>query len=274
MAVDHYENFPVASVLLPRAVRTDVINLYRFARVADDIADEGDATPAQRLQALREFRRALHHIGEHKDTDSVGDLALDQIFLPLGQTIARHRLPLTPLTNLLCAFEQDIQVKSYLSEDSLNDYCRRSANPVGRLLLHLFGQADEESLWQSDAICTALQRINFLQDVAIDFEKDRIYIPQTDLTLAGVTKQHFEKQICDAAWQALMKQQISVCRGLMQKGAPLGRNLRGRIGLEIRLIIQGGLRILEKIEAIEFDVFRHRPVLRRSDWIRMLWRAL
>jgi len=274
MAVDHYENFPVASVLLPRAVRTDVINLYRFARAADDIADEGDATPARRLHELREFRRALHHIGEHKDTGSVGDLALDQIFLPLSKTIARHRLPLTPLTDLLCAFEQDVQVKRYLSEDSLSDYCRRSANPVGRLLLHLFGQADESSLKQSDAICTSLQRINFLQDIAIDFEKDRIYIPQSDLNLAGVTKQHFEQQICDAAWQALMKQQIAVCRELMREGAPLGRRLRGRIGLEIRLIMQGGLRILEKIEAIDFDVFRHRPVLRRSDWIRMLWRAL
>jgi squalene synthase HpnC len=274
MAVDHYENFPVASVLLPRAVRTDVINLYRFARAADDIADEGDASPALRLQQLREFRRALHHIGEHNDAESVGNSELDKIFLPLGQTIARHRLPLTPLTDLLSAFEQDVQVKRYLNEDSLRDYCRRSANPIGRLLLHLFGQIDEISLQQSDAICTALQRINFLQDIAIDWKKDRIYIPQSDLNAAGVTKQHFEQQISDAAWEAMMQQQIAVCRGLMQHGSPLGRRLKGRFGLEIRLIIQGGLRILERIEAIDGDVFRHRPVLGRSDWIRMLWRAL
>lgn len=274
MAVDHYENFPVASLLLPSDIREDVVHLYRFARAADDIADEGNANVATRRAELAKFRHALTLVSEHPDVKTVGDRKLDAIFLPLARTIHKHRLPLVPLTDLLSAFEQDTQVQRYRDEAHLMDYCRRSANPVGRLMLHLFGQTDRNSLSQSDAICTALQRINFLQDVAIDLRKQRIYIPADALNAAGVTHETLIQGQCNDAWQTLMRQQIQVCRELMQLGAPLGNRLQGRIGLEIRLIIAGGLRILDKIEAADFDVFNRRPTLNKIDWIRMFVRAL
>ena len=274
MAVNHYENFPVASVLLPASIRTDVVNLYRFARSADDIADEGDASPIERLKALSQYRQALHTIGENPRLKSVGDASLDLIFVPLAATIIKHSLPLTPCSDLLSAFEQDITVKHYQTEQSLNDYCRRSANPVGRLMLILFQKNDALSHGQSDAICTALQRINFLQDIAIDFDKERIYLPKQSIEASGVTLAHFTQQRCDKAWCRLMEGQVQICRHLMQQGAPLGRRLRGRAAWEMRLIIQGGLRILEKIEAVNFDVFRHRPTLNKADWARLIWRSI
>lgn len=274
MAVNHYENFPVASVLLPASIRTDVVNLYRFARSADDIADEGDAPASERLQALNQYRQALHTIGENPRLKSVGDANLDPIFVPLAATISRHNLPLTPFSDLLSAFEQDITVKRYQTEQSLTDYCKRSANPVGRLMLILFQKNDALSRDQSDAICTALQRINFLQDIAIDFDKERIYLPKQSIEISGVTLEHFAQQRCDSAWQTLMQGQVQICRDLMQQGAPLGRRLKGRAAWEMRLIIQGGLRILEKIEAVNFDVFRHRPTLNKTDWARLIWRSI
>ncbi|MCD8505079.1 MAG: squalene synthase HpnC [Burkholderiaceae bacterium] len=273
MAVNHYENFPVASLLLPANIREDVVHLYRFARAADDVADEGNASPAERLAELARFRHALILVSEEPNISTVGSQKLDDIFLPLSKTIHKHRLPLTPLNDLLCAFEQDTQVKRYRDEAHLLDYCRRSANPVGRLMLHLFGQTDEDSLLQSDAICTALQRINFLQDVAIDLRKQRVYLPLDALNTAGVTVEQIALGDCNAAWQELMRGQIMVCRNLMREGEPLGRRLKGRIALEIRLIVTGGLRILEKIEEVNFDVFNRRPTLNKLDWIRMLARA-
>jgi squalene synthase HpnC len=274
MAIDHYENFPVASLLLPANIRQDVIHLYRFARAADDIADEGNASPAQRRSELARFRHALTLVSEDPNAATVADPALDAIFLPVSQTIHQHRLPLGPLMDLLSAFEQDTQVQRYRDEAHLMDYCRRSANPVGRLMLHLFGQTDPDSLRQSDAICSALQRINFLQDVAIDLRKQRIYLPQDALEAAGVTIEQLSKGPCDNAWQTLMRQQIEICRNLMDQGQPLGRRLKGRVALEIRLIMAGGLRILEKIESVNFDVFNRRPTLNKLDWIRMLAKAL
>jgi squalene synthase HpnC len=274
MAVDHYENFPVASILLPKDIRGDVVNLYRFARAGDDIADEGDLAPRVRLQKLAQMRQALNQISENPRVATLDNNEWDLIFLPLAQTIAKHALPITPLGDLLSAFEQDVHTKRYLSEDRLMDYCTRSANPVGRLMLHLFKQTDPQSLQESDAICTALQRINFLQDVAIDLRKDRVYLPEQAMHQAGVSMSHLTEARCDQAWRDLMRSQIHICRDLMRQGAPLGRRLTGRIGLEIRLIIQGGLRILEKIEHIDFDVFHKRPSLKPKDWGVMLYRAL
>lgn len=274
MPVDHYENFPVASVLLPAAVRQDVVNIYRFARAADDVADEGQASAGERLRTLSQFRQGIHAIGEKAQIKDLGDDSLDAIFVPLAQTINKHRLPITPFSDLLSAFEQDITVKHYQTEQTLLDYCQRSANPIGRLMLALFRHTDTESLAQSDAICTALQRINFLQDVAIDWTKDRVYLPRQAMANAGVYAQHIALGKCDSAWQRLMQSQIQICRDLMRHGAPLGRRLDGRFGLEIRLIMAGGLRILEKIEAVDYDVFEQRPTLTRSDWPRLLWRAL
>lgn len=272
MAVDHYENFPVASLLLPKAIRTDVINLYRFARSADDVADEGDDPPLQRLARLREYRRALHDVAETGRVQTE-DAQIRAIFEPLAQSIARHVLPISLLDDLLTAFEQDISVKRYATNRTLDQYCMRSANPVGRLMLQLFRKTDDESLAQSDAICTALQRINFLQDVAIDWQKGRVYLPQEDLEQFGVSEAQIEAGLVDQNWHSLMAHHTARCRDLLHFGQPLGKNLKGRVGLEIRLIVQGGLRVLEKLEAVEFDVFKRRPVLVRSDWPRMLMRA-
>ena len=266
MAVDHYENFPVASILLPRHLRSAVTDIYRFARGADDIADEGDAPPVERLAALQEYREAILLIAN-------GDIPADR-FRPLALTIQRHALPTEAFLDLLSAFDQDIVQKRYQSYADLLDYCRRSANPVGTLMLHLYKTTDAHAMELSAAICSALQLINFLQDVAIDWKKDRIYLPQDELEYFGVTENHFAVARTDQAWCQLMQFQVNRTRGLLNSGRPLGRMLSGRIGLELRLIIQGGLRILEKIELVRFDVFRHRPTLGAQDWALMFWRAL
>ena len=275
MSANHYENFPVASWLLPKHLRRAVLNIYRFARSADDIADEGDASDAERLQALQAYRTALSACAQ----SASGQPAklrpeLNPIFAPLGQIIADHDLPLEPFEDLLSAFEQDIVQKRYADQASLDHYCARSANPVGRLMLHLYGAISPESFAQSDAICTALQRLNFLQDVAIDWQKNRIYLPQQELQRFGVTEQTIANAEVNHAWKTLLQEQVSACRALLHFGLPLGRRLPGRIGLELRLIVQGGLRILEKIEHVDFDVFRRRPTLGAYDWAIMLARAL
>ena len=275
MSANHYENFPVASFLLPRHLRQAVLNIYRFARSADDIADEGEASDAERLQALQAYRDALHACVIPPAEQTVAfSPPLDAIFTPLGQTIVDHRLPLQPFEDLLSAFEQDIVQKRYVDQAALNHYCERSANPVGRLMLHLYGAVTPDTLAQSDAICTALQRLNFLQDVAIDWQKRRIYLPQQELNRFGVTEESIANGQTGTAWKALMQEQVRACRALLHFGQPLGRRLPGRIGLELRLIVQGGLRILEKLEHVEFDVFRHRPTLGAYDWALMLTRAL
>jgi squalene synthase HpnC len=266
MAVDHYENFPVASLLLPKRLRRAVTDIYRFARGADDLADEGDAPPAERLAALQVYRDAILQIAKGQTPAAP--------FEPLAQTIEQHALPVAPFLDLLSAFDQDIEQKRYADFAALLDYCRRSANPVGTLMLHLYQTTDADSLAQSDSICSALQLINFLQDVAIDWQKDRIYLPQKDLVRFGVTEHHIAHAQTDVAWCALMQFQVDRARGLLNSGRPLGRTLTGRIGLELRLIIEGGMRILEKIEHVRFDVFQHRPTLHAHDWALMCWRAL
>jgi squalene synthase HpnC len=266
MAVDHYENFPVASLLLPKHLRRAVTDIYRFARGADDLADEGDATPAERLAALQTYRDAILTIASGHTPAA--------LFQPLAQTIIQHDLPAAPFLDLLSAFDQDIVQTRYEDFATLLDYCKRSANPVGTLMLHLYETTDARSMAQSGSICSALQLINFLQDVAIDWKKERIYLPQEDLTQFGVTEGQIAQGQVDPAWNALMQFQVDRARDLLNSGRPLGRTLNGRIGLELRLIIEGGLRILEKIEDARFDVFRHRPTLRLQDWALMCWRAL
>jgi squalene synthase HpnC len=266
MAVDHYENFPVASLLLPKHLRRAVTDIYRFARGADDIADEGDANPSERKAALQTYRQAILTIEQGGKPETS--------FAALAQTMAAHHLPAEPFLDLLSAFEQDIEQTRYEDFPSLLDYCRRSANPVGTLMLYLYRTTDAHSMTQSAAICSGLQLVNFLQDVAIDWQKERIYLPLEDLKRFGVTELHIAQAKADAAWRALMQFQVERARGLLNSGLPLGKTLSGRIGLELRLIIQGGLRILEKIEHVHFDVFRHRPILRPQDWALMFWRAL
>jgi len=267
MAVDHYENFPVASVLLPARLRPAVKAIYAFARSADDIADEGDATPPQRLAALAGYDSALDDIDASRPTS-------DPLFATLDEVIRTYRLPLAPFRDLLSAFRQDVVTMRYHGFDELLDYCRRSANPVGALMLHLYDAATPQNLRDSDAICSALQLINFWQDVAIDWQKQRIYLPLDDLERFGVTEQDIASANAGGAWQALLQFEIDRARAMMLSGAPLARRLPGRIGWELRLVVQGGLRILERLEQADGDVFTRRPKLGKRDWLLVRWRAL
>jgi phytoene/squalene synthetase len=233
MAVEHYENFPVASRLMPPALREPVAAIYWFARNADDIADEGDAAPDARLAALEHCREQLRLIER-------GGLPDDPIHRRLAHVIRQWSLPLPLFHDLLDAFSQDVVTTRYANNAALLDYCRRSANPVGRLLLCLYGVDDALSLSRSDAICSALQLINHWQDIAVDWRKN--------------------------AFRALMKHLVDDARRLMHEGMPLARRLPGRVGWELRLVVQGGLRVLQRIEQVDYDVFRRRPQLQRLDW--------
>jgi squalene synthase HpnC len=267
MAVDHYENFPVASILLPRRLVPAVEAIYAFARSADDLADEGDAAPAERLAALDAYESAL-------DTIAAGIPPTDPMFARLAAALAEHHLPLKPLRDLLSAFKQDVVTTRYPDYPRLLDYCRRSADPVGRLMLGLYGVADAASLRESDAICSALQLINFWQDVAIDIAKGRIYLPLDDLARFGVSEDDIVHARTTPAWRTLMRFEVERARALILEGAPLAKRLPGRIGWELRMVVQGGLRILDAIERVDYDVFRRRPRLKRLDWLIVGWRAV
>lgn len=267
MSVDHYENFPVASILLPAALRPPVAAIYAFARSADDFADEGELAPAERLALLDGYRAEL-------DAIEAGRPTANPLFQRLGAVIGDYRLPLAPFRDLLDAFSQDVVRTRYATYMELLEYCRLSANPVGRLLLLLFKAGNETNMRRSDAICSALQLINHWQDAAVDWGKGRIYLPAEDLARFGITEDDIAACRCDDRWRALMAFQVRRARSLMLEGAPLGRDLPGRIGLEIRAIVAGGLRILEMIESVGYDVFRRRPVLGKADWLRIAARAL
>ena len=263
----HYENFPVASPLLPAELRAPVRVIYAFARSADDLADEGDASPAERIAALNEYERELDHIDAGRTTNN-------ELFQQLALTLKEHHLNTQLLRDLLSAFRQDVVQTRYASFDELLDYCSRSANPVGRIMLALSDQYSPDMLEQSDAICSALQLINFWQDVAIDSEKSRIYIPQEDLAKFNVSEQSIAEGKADHRWRSLMQFQVARARSIMLKGAPLATHVGGRLGWELRFIVHGGLRILEKIEAVNYDVFNRRPTLKKYDWLLLGWRAL
>ena len=263
MTVKHYENFPVASILMPKRLRKPVAAIYHFARAADDIADEGNLSDNERLQQLDAFRAELDRI-------SKAETPLTPLFQNLASEINQHALPLKPHYDLLDAFSQDVVKKRYDDYAELLDYCRRSANPVGNLLLHLYGEATPVNLIYSDAICSSLQLINFWQDVARDYGISRIYLPLNEMAGFGVSEEQIAQGISDENFRQLMKFQVDRARRLMLQGAPLGSILSGRIGLEMRMIIAGGLRILDKLEAADYDVFRRRPVLRPLDWVIML----
>jgi len=263
MSVDHYENFPVASILLPKRLRRSVEIIYRFARQADDFADEGDISNDERLEKLDNFRTELDRI-------AANEVPQTPLFQDVAGIIAQHQLPLQLFHDLLDAFSQDVIKKRYSNFDEVLDYCRRSANPVGRLLLHLYEEATPPNLAYSDAICTSLQIINFWQDVKKDYAIARIYLPQDEMVRFGITEEYIAEERTDAAWRELMQFQVRRARAMMLQGAPLGSILTGRIGLEMRLIIAGGLRILDKLDAAQYDMFRHRPVLKPFDWVIML----
>ena len=262
MPVAHYENFPVASLLMPAPLREPVEIIYRFARSADDFADEGSDPPDVRLGKLDAYRRQLGAPSQ-------------PLFHDIQKIVREQDLPLQLFTDLLDAFSQDVIKKRYASFTEVLDYCRRSANPVGRLLLHLFKRTTESDLARSDTICSALQLVNFWQDVEVDYRKDnRVYLPQDELARFGVTEQHLADQRCDPAFRSLLAFQVDRARQMLHSGNSLGKDLPGRVGLEIRATVQGGLRILKKIEDVDYDVFRRRPVLKPFDWPMLLLRAL
>lgn len=267
MPVDHYENFPVASWLLPKRLRRPVEAVYRFARSADDIADEGDAPAAERLRQLAGYRASLDRIER-------GETPNDPVFGPLAEAIRAHDMPLAPFRDLLSAFAQDVEKTRYANFGELMDYCRRSANPVGRLMMHLYGDHDARHLAYSDAICSSLQLINFLQDIAVDYRKNRVYLPQDELAAHHVDEAQIANGDARGLWRAMMLRQIERTRRMLQAGAPLGRILKGRIGLELRVTIRGGETILRKLHADPACVFTDRPVLTRADWVMMLARGL
>ncbi|MEY4980257.1 MAG: squalene synthase HpnC [Pseudomonadota bacterium] len=286
--VGHYENFPVASVLCPPHLRPAIAAIYHFARTADDIADEGHASATQRLADLADYRRALtaclNHAGEPRyalDTQADAIRRWQPVFVPLARAVQTHQLPGPLLHDLLSAFEQDVRHTAsghhYAHTDELLAYCRLSANPVGRLLLHLYGVTDEAALQQSDHICSALQLINFWQDLSVDLPRQRHYLPTDLLQRHGLHRQDLLQAhlpaTTDRAAQALVAELCAHARGLMQTGAPLVHRLPGRAGWELRLVVQGGLLILDAIAATQYRSWQHRPTLRKTDLPRLCWRA-
>lgn len=270
VSVDHYENFPVASWLCPRALRPAVTAIYRFARTADDLADEGSDPAEKRLAALQAYRADLQAIAAGtRPSERWAD-----VFYPLRTACVAHDLPVPLLDDLLSAFEQDVIKHGYADRTELLDYCRRSANPIGRLLLHLYGVRRGQALQQSDAICTALQLTNFWQDLGVDIGRGRLYIPTADCVRHRVDPAELRRGHEEPGTRALLAEMVFWARELMLRGAPLARSIPGSAGWELRLMVQGGLRILEKIDRARDTTLEWRPVLRAQDAPLLGWRSL
>ena len=268
--VDHYENFPVASFLCPPALRPAVVAIYHFARTADDLADEGPATPAQRLADLAAYRRDLRQTLAGQAPSA----RWAAVFEPLARRVAEFKLPDQQLHALLDAFEQDVHNPAYPDRAALLHYCQRSANPIGRLLMHLYGIDDARSLRQSDAICTALQLINFWQDLSVDGPRGRCYVPLADRAAHSVPPEDLAAARDSAAGRQLVAALCAWARALMVEGAPLATRVPGRAGWELRAVVAGGLRILEKIERMDHAALARRPTLTAADLPALAWRAL
>jgi squalene synthase HpnC len=259
VSVDHYENFPVASWLVPRTLRQAVVAIYRFARGADDIADEGDAAPHVRLAQLDLFESKLDRI-------EADDAPEEEPFASLAAAIRRHALPMAPFRDLLSAFRQDVLKHRYATYEEVLDYCTRSANPVGRLMLHLYGVRGAENFYRADAICTGLQLANFWQDIAIDWQKGRVYLPEQDLARFEVDVAQIATGRCDERWTRLLAFEVARTRTLLEEGRPLARALPLRMAAELKVVVAGGLRILQAIDSVKGDIFRRRPQLTTMDW--------
>ena len=284
--ITHYENFPVASWLCPPALRAPIAAIYHFARTADDLADEGDASAEQRLVDLKDYRAdllathawaSLSH--EQRDAKNIAPSSRwPEVFGPLACVMASHALPLNLLDDLLDAFAQDVRktaaAQGYETQAELLDYCRRSANPVGRLLLHLYGVQSDAALRMSDDICTALQLINFWQDLSVDIPRGRHYLTQEAREKHGASQTDIEAQQLTPAVVAMISEQTDLARTLMLRGAPLVHQVPGRAGWELRLVVQGGLRILDKVQALQGHNLSRRPTLKAWDVPLMLWRAV
>lgn len=267
LAAAHYENFPVASRLLPPAARPHIAAIYAFARMADDLADEGDATDAARISALEMWQWRLGEAVAGRVEKDGTDAA--HVFAALSATIRAFNLEPQLFEDLLSAFCQDVVVKRYETWDDLLDYCRRSAAPVGRLVLRVCGYRSAAADRQSDAICNALQLTNFWQDLAVDWKKGRVYVPREMTTATGASETAFAEGVWTSEWEDTMRDAAARTRRLFAEGRPLIGTVRGRLRYELRATWLGGMRILDKLEARRFDSLHRRPTLGPIDTVRI-----
>ncbi len=271
LAREHYENFPVASRLLPRRMRPHIAAIYAFARIADDMADEGQRPANERLQDLHRWGERLHDA-----TRGVFDAGAPhaEVFAALAQTIAQYRLPVSLFDDLLSAFAQDVTVVRYATWADVLDYCRRSANPVGRLVLRVAGCQDPASDVASDAVCTALQLTNFWQDFDVDWRKGRLYVPDEVWRAAGARVTDLDDRRLSPEWRAALEDVSRRTRVLFAEGRAVCDRVRGRLRWELRATWLGGTRILDKLDASRFDVFNARPALSAKDVPWIMWGLL
>jgi phytoene synthase len=269
LARAHYENFPVASWLLPSDMRPHVAALYAFARTADDFADEGDKDPAERLRLLDDWERRLHACAWAEEWTPD-----DPVFLALGATIRERRLPVQLFADLLSAFRQDITTHRYATWDDVLDYCRRSANPVGRVVLRIAGFNDDRLDRSSDALCTALQLTNFWQDLGRDWRRGRLYVPLDDVDRSRARVDDLSDSRFTDAWRAALQRVAARTRALFEDGRVVCDGVEGRLRYELRMTWLGGVRILDHLEENGFNVFVSRPTLTARDAPGLVWRAL
>lgn len=282
LPLTHYENFPVASWLCPPHLRPAIAAIYWFARTADDLADEGEVTPQQRLNDLAAFRADLMAASKGETATALISTRWPQVFTPLAPVIAKYSLPIKHLDDLLSAFEQDIiktrDGQGYKTEAELHDYCAQSANPVGRLLLHLYGLndpvRDATALGYSDDICTALQLINFWQDISQDIPRGRFYLSEDASTQFGISRADLLSLIQTENTTKLIAAQTINTLARIRKGSQLVHLIPGRAGWELRFVVQGGLRILDKIKALDYAMLNNRPKLNTWDYVVITWRTL
>ncbi|HEX4593909.1 MAG TPA: squalene synthase HpnC [Bryobacteraceae bacterium] len=265
LATHHYENFHVVSFLLPKRLHQDFYNVYAFCRWADDLGDEiGDREESLRLLAWWRAELEAMYSGQVKHP----------VFVALEDTVHKYNLPMQQFRDLISAFEQDQRVTRYANWEELFGYCRCSANPVGRLVLRLCGYADAERDRMSDATCTALQLANFWQDVTVDFEKDRVYLPLDLLVRHGYTVEDLAARKFNPAFQAVMREAVEMARKLFVEGLPLAKTVDRRLGFDLDLFSRGGMRVLEKIEQQDYNVLARRPAVSKFDRLRLLFTAV
>lgn len=265
LAREHYENFPVASILLPKRMRPHIAAIYAFARTADDFADEPGRDPQERLRLLDEFHARLQAVVEGRPP-----AADDSIFIALRDTIERCRLPVELFSDLLSAFRQDVLVNRYETWNDVDDYCRRSANPVGRLVLRVAGVHDDAADRASDAVCTALQLANFWQDFGRDWTNGRLYVPREEMRRHNAWEQDLDAAAMTDAWKSTMRACVLRTYELFALGRPVADHVSGRLRLELRATWLGGVRILEKVEALGYDTLHRRPKLTAADAARIM----
>jgi len=265
-AREHYENFPVASRLLPAAMRPHIAAIYAFARTADDYADEPGIATAERLRLLDAWGQQLAARGAAVDSRmDAPESRFDPVFVALGQTIRDRGLPVKLFEDLLSAFRQDVTTTRYDTWAGVLDYCGRSANPVGRLVLRVAGYDDSRLDEQSDAVCTALQLANFWQDLGRDWAIGRLYVPREDRLAAGAREEDLAAGTMTPEWRSVMRVMVRRTRELFAAGRGVCDGVAGRLRWELRLTWLGGSRILGKLERSDFDVFNHRPSIGKRD---------